>query len=214
VLLPIRLRPLLAAVAPPLCWSCGAVAPAREPLCRACRARLRFLDPEPVALAGLPLWAPVAYEGPARDLVRGLKYRGAAGLADALATQIVAGLPAPWKEGSVLVPVPTARSRVRRRGYDQAQLLAAALARRTGLRVERCLVRRRGDAPQVGRGRSARRASLAGSFALRTGHAPGRVLLVDDVVTTGATLAACAETMHAVGCLDLTALAYARTLAR
>ena len=208
MLMPLRLGPLLAALAPPLCWACGGAAPAREPLCRDCRARLRFLDPEPVTLAGVPLWAPVAYDGPARELVRGLKYRGAAGLADALASQIAATAPATLlprsareacphatdrgssakdiairppaadacSAGPVLVPVPTARSRARRRGYDQADLLAVSLARRTGLPVARCLIRVRADAPQVGRGRAARLAALAGAFALRPGvEAPSTV---------------------------------------
>ncbi len=115
----------------------------------------------------------------------------------------------------MLVPVPTARSRARRRGYDQAELLAAALARRTGLALARCLTRVRGDDPQVGRSRAARLAALSGAFAPRPGvEPPARALLVDDVVTTGATFAACAEALHVAGCREVAALAYARTLGR
>ncbi|HEY6780388.1 MAG TPA: hypothetical protein VI111_05495, partial [Thermoleophilaceae bacterium] len=100
-------------------------------------------------------------------------------------------------------------------GYDQARLLAAALARRTGLELVPCLARRPGGASQVGRGRAARLAALEGAFELRPGtRPPARALLVDDVVTTGATLAACAQALRGAGCVDLAALTYARTLGR
>jgi ComF family protein len=226
MLIPLRIRPLLAALAPSLCWSCRGTAPAREPLCRGCHARLRFLGAEIAPLDGLPLWAAVAYDGPARDLVHGLKYRGAVALAEALAAQIAAN--APWDllgapmaaapAGSVpptmgLVPVPTTRSRVRRRGYDHAGLLAAALARRTGLPVATCLERRDGGVSQVGRGRGARRAALAGAIRVRSAPPPAAVL-VDDVVTTGATAGACAAALRAAGCERVVALAYARTPGR
>ncbi len=221
MLMPLRLTPLLAALAPPLCWACGGPAPTREPLCRSCRAHLRFLPREPVEQAGVTLWAPVAYEGSARDLVCGLKYRGAAGLADALAAQIVASAPGAWLPAPAapvvpsLVPVPISRARARRRGFNQAALLAAALTRRTGLPLAGCLERRRPAASQVGRGRRQRLAVLAGAFALRPGlPAPERALLIDDVATTGATLAACAEALRAAGCAQVAALTYARTLGR
>jgi ComF family protein len=228
MLMPLRLAPLLAALAPPLCWACGAPALVRELLCRSCRSQLRFLPGTPVEQSGLRLWAPVAYEGPARSLIGGLKYRGAAGLADALATQMAASLPAlasappagavpgaPADAVPALVPVPTSPSRARRRGYDQAALLAAALSRRTGMPVVGVLRRRREGAPQVGRGREARQAALAGSIELGAGATvPSSVLLVDDVVTTAATLAACAAALRRAGCEDLAAVAYARALGR
>src|SRR5690349_24687606 len=85
---------LLGLLAPPLCWSCRGRAHSREPLCRTCRGRLRWRDEETVELAGLDVWTPVAYEGPARALVGGLKYGGAAGLAAPLAAQVAANAPA------------------------------------------------------------------------------------------------------------------------
>jgi predicted amidophosphoribosyltransferase len=224
---PLALVPILTAVAPPLCWSCGGGAPAREPLCRGCRARLRFLGPEIARIGGLPAWAAVAYEGPARDLVRGLKYRGAAGLAEALAAQIAANAPerflgvseapAAWLTPPgvtpTLVPVPGARPRVRRRGYDQAGLVAAALARRRHLPLAACLERRGSGASQVGRGRGARRAALAGAIGVRS-PPPADVVLVDDVITTGATALACAAALREVGCERVAVVAYARTPGR
>ncbi len=90
---------------------------------------MRRPGPEPVVLSGLSVWAPVAYEGPARDLVRALKFRGATGVADFMAAQIVANAPAGLLEGT-LVPVPLHPRRLRSRGYNQAAALAAELAAR------------------------------------------------------------------------------------
>ena len=77
-------------LAPPLCWSCKAPAAKAAPLCRACRRELRFLPRAPATLSGLTVWAPVAYEGPARELVKGLKFHGATAIADELAALIAA----------------------------------------------------------------------------------------------------------------------------
>jgi ComF family protein len=210
---------------PPLCWGCGGVARRREPLCVGCRRLLRRLGPEPVLLCGVPVWAPVAYAGPARDLVRALKFRGATAVADAMAAQIAASAPArllgtpgaePARAGAeppVLLPVPLHPRRLRRRGYNQAALIAAALARRVDLDVADCLARSGSAATQVGRDRSERRAGPAGSVELR-GLVPERVVLVDDVATSGATLAACAAIARAAGAREVTALVFARTIGR
>jgi ComF family protein len=200
---------------PPLCWGCGGVARRGEPLCAECRRLLQRLAPEPVVLCrGLRLWAPVAYTGPARDLVRALKFRGAAGVADAMAAQIAANAPAGLLEAPALVPVPLHPRRLRRRGYNQAGLIAAALARRTGLQLLDCLRRAGPAATQVGRDRRERRAGPAGSVHAISGTVPARALLVDDVATTGATLAACAAALRSAGSLEVTAVAFARTIGR
>ena len=214
---------------PPLCWGCGGVARRREPLCVGCRRLLRRLGPDPVLLCGVPTWAPLAYSGPARDLVRALKFRGATAVADAMAAQIAANAPAAQIGANapaaqiganaratsppLLVPVPLHPRRLRRRGYNQAALIADALARRAGLEVADCLARTGSAATQVGRDRSERRAGPAGSVEPR-GHVPDRVVLVDDVATTGATLAACAAVARAAGAHEVTALVFARTIGR
>jgi competence protein ComFC len=204
-----------AILAPPLCWGCRSPAPAGQPLCPACRGTLRWLGAAPVWLAGVEAWAPVAYEGAGRELVKALKYRGAEGLAGPLAAQMAANAPSGLLDG-VLVPVPLHPTRLRRRGYNQARLLAAALAERSGLELRDCLDRRGRDPPQAGRGRSERIAFSAGGIELRpdAGAPPGRVLLVDDVITTGSTLAASAGSLRAAGARTVRAIAYARALAR
>lgn len=207
-----------AILAPPLCWGCDCPVRRVEPLCWRCRASLHRLAPEPVWLSGVRVWAPLAYSGAARDLVRALKFRGALGIADAMAAQIVANAPHEWLAGVTLVPVPLHTRRLRSRGYNQAAAIADALARRTDLDVVDCLARTGPSLTQVGRDRAERRAGPAGAIDVRrtaaAGCVPARVLLVDDVVTTGATLAACRAALVAVGSLTVSAVAFARTLGR
>jgi ComF family protein len=197
---------------PPLCWGCGGAARRGEPLCAGCRLRMQTLAAEFVVLCGVRVWAPVAYAGPARDLVRALKFSGATRVADAMAAQIAANAPAGLLR-TPLVPVPLHARRLRLRGYNQAALIAAALARRTGLDVVDCLIREGSAATQVGRHRAERRAGPAGEVQLLEAP-PARAVLVDDVATTGATLAACARALLAGGCAEIAAVTFARTVGR
>lgn len=139
----------------------------------------------------------------ARPLVTGLKNgqrRLVLGpLADALAERLA---PAP---GAVVTWAPTTPARRRHRGFDQAELLARALARRWGLPCRRLLLRTAGA--QSGRGRAARR---QGPRFLAPGVVGAPVVLVDDVVTTGATLTAAARALRAAGAPAVTAAAIAR----
>ena len=212
-----RVIDLLTAVAPPLCVACGGWAAAAEPICGSCRARLRWLGPEPVGVApGVAAWAPVAYAGPAQAVVTALKFRGAWGTARAMAAQVCANAPPGWLEATALVPAPLHPARRRRRGFNQAERLAAAIADRTGLALCDCLTRAGPRATQMGRGRAERLTGIAGSITVHPDARPppGRLLLVDDVMTTGATLAACAQALQAAGATEVTAVAYARTPGR
>src|SRR3954468_725989 len=113
------LRSLVSIVAPPLCVCCGASAGSAEPLCARCRGGLRWLPPDPAPYG----WAPLAYEGGARALVRALKFRGAVGFAGTMAAQMAATAPDELLAGFTLVPVPIHPARLRRRGYNQAEWL-------------------------------------------------------------------------------------------
>src|SRR5437764_13996794 len=99
------LRALASLLAPPVCAGCGGHAGSAEPLCGACRMELRWLAGV-AEVAGLRVFAPLAYEGPARALVRALKFRGATLAAEAMAAAIAAGAPSGMLEGERLVPVP------------------------------------------------------------------------------------------------------------
>jgi ComF family protein len=209
----VSIRELVALIAPPVCAACGALAGPSEPLCGRCRRALPWLDASPVRVHGIACWAPVAYEGPARALAGALKFRGVARAAGAMASQMAANAPPGWLDGRVLVPVPLHPARRRRRGFNQAERIAMALAARAGMRVADCLERRGPRATQIGRGREERLVGLAGAVAARR-KAPEQALLVDDVVTTGATLAACAEALRAAGAAEVRAIAYARTPGR
>ena len=209
-------------LAPPLCWGCSGPARRGDALCRGCRARLHRLAAEPVWLRGVRVWAPVAYSGPARDLVGALKFRAAMGVADTIAAQIAANAPPELVPASRWCPSRYTRRRLRSRGYNQAAAIAEALGRRTGLDVADCLVRTGPAATQVGRHRAERRAGPAGAIRAagsaaaggRPAGVPARVLLVDDVVTTGATLAACRDALRAAGASEIDAVVFARTLGR
>jgi predicted amidophosphoribosyltransferase len=181
-------------------------------LCGACRRRLVFLPRESVVLSGVRLWASVAYEGPARDLVRALKFRGALSLAREMAALVVASAPGDLLRGD-LVPVPLHPVRLRRRGFNQAVALAEAIGRVSGCATSDCLRRRGPGPPQVGRTRGARLSGPAGSIEAQA-RVPPTALIVDDVVTTGATIAACADALRRAGTTEVAAIAFARTPGR
>ena len=211
---------LVGLAVPRLCWSCSALTRRGEPLCGGCRAGLRRLGAEPILVSGVAVWAPVAYSGPARDLVRALKFRGAVRLADAMAAQIVANAPSGLIEGRTVVPVPLHPRRLRSRGYNQAAAIAEALGRRADLAVRDCLFRSGPSVTQIGRNRAERRTGPVGTIAVRASPeapapgVPARVILVDDVVTTGATLGACRDALVAHGARDVVAICFARTIGR
>jgi predicted amidophosphoribosyltransferase len=216
------------ALVPRACWACRAPVAAEQPLCSRCRGELRFLRGVRCQRCGLPVpcgrpcpaarsaiaaaWAPVVFEGPARALVHALKFRGALGMADAMAAQMVAsaprGLLAP---PGALVPVPTHGLRRRARGFDQAERLAAAMAERTGLQIVRCLTRAGAASRQAGASRAARRTPGRIDIRIR-GDPPPTAILVDDVHTTGATLEACAVALRRAAVCPVYAVAYARAL--
>jgi predicted amidophosphoribosyltransferase len=142
------------------------------------------------------------YGGSARALILGLKYRNSRRTADVLAAGMVARVGAGAFD--VVTWAPTSAGRVARRGYDPAELLARALAFRLGLPCRRLLRRSPDSTPQAGKDRRAR---LVGpQFIARPLRGPLRILLVDDVVTTGATLRQAAAALEAAGAVRVDCL--------
>lgn len=183
------------------CPGCGAVG--AEP-CAACVAAMDRSPPVPVPASLDRCRALLAYEGPAREVVARLKYRNRRATLGWLATGIARLVPA--GEVDVVTWAPTSAERRRQRGYDQAELLARRVARRTGLPC-RSLLRREPGPPQTGRDLAAR--ARGPSFAARCALGGCRVAIVDDVVTTGATLDAAGRALRAAGAGWLMGLAAA-----
>jgi ComF family protein len=218
---------LIALVVPPACVVCRAALPRVElRLCAECTRALPWLAARVCRRCGLPshrrgcpaasaafarAWAPLAYDGVARELVAALKFRAALPVAALMAAHIAANLPGDLRAPAVLVPVPPQRARTRRRGFDPAAQLTSHLAARLALPQDACLRRRDHGRRQVGATRRERRRAGRLAIELRA-PPPPRVLLVDDVHTTGATLDACARALTAGGSRWVVAATYARTL--
>ena len=230
------MQSLLRAIYPPRCLSCAEVVAEDGGLCGACWREAGFITGLVCDACGVPLpgtadhavlcddclarprpWsrgrAALLYRDTGRRLVLGLKHGDRTHLAAAAAGWLYrAGRPI-LREDQIVVPVPLHWWRLVRRRYNQSALLAGALARRAGL--EHCpdaLRRDRATPSQDGRDSDARFANLDGALAP---HRPERlrdraVLLVDDVMTSGATFAAATEACHAAGAADVRVLALAR----
>jgi ComF family protein len=207
---------------PPACAGCGH---AGSLLCKRCVARLRppfdaadrFVAPDAGVLVGDRLTVAIAayaYDGPMRRALAALKYTGAASLAP-----ILAGLAEPTLgrvlaiAGDVaLVPVPVHRERRRERGYNQAEAIARALGSRAGRPTLGILERVRPTTKQHRLDRAARLANMRDAFAVRASvrALPRAVIVVDDIITTGATLEACASVLRRAGVEDVYGFAVAR----
>ncbi len=144
--------------------------------------------------------AGIGFEPGVRHLIHALKYRHDTAVLDALCAPLLAAIVGePIVPGSVLLPMPLHPSRLRERGFNQAALIAAVLARHTGLIVMPNLVRRvRADAAQVTQTAAARRRVLRAAF-VAPAPVPARVIVVDDVMTTGSSAAAVAAVLKAAG---------------
>jgi len=200
------LRDLLA---PPRCGTCSAPCEAAEIICRPCSRDLACARGGSTSLPGIcrVTWT-APYEGTARALVVALKFRGAVSLARVAGGAVVSSLPAEL-DGWRVVAVPAAPFRHRRRGYDPAELIAVEVSSQLGLAIDAPL-RRADNRRQVGRPRRERVASPPRIGARCS--APPRTLLVDDVLTTGATLSACATALRAAGSTEVRASVFAHAL--
>lgn len=210
-----RCRSRLAPPPRPLCPRCGfpRLRTGREPgpACQEC-------GDWPIGLRSAR--SACLLEDPADALVYQLKYRGWHGLGGFMGRRMAGvSLPADVAEETALVvPVPTTPLRVRSRGYNQAEVLARAFAGETGRTVICGLKRTAGASSQIALQPAARVANVAGAFALVAGVeddlAGEHLLLVDDVLTTGATVTACARALVDAGARCVSALTFARATGR
>jgi ComF family protein len=156
----------------------------------------------------------VVFEGPIRHAIHALKYGRNVALGDALAPHLAGYARELGWQVDMVVPVPLGKQRMRERGYNQVGLLAMPLAAIQGWRYSpQVLVRMRETRSQVGLSPLERSENIAGAFRAEPVLAAGKsILLVDDVVTTGTTLAACSEALVKAGAQNIYALTLARAL--
>ncbi|MFZ4380630.1 MAG: double zinc ribbon domain-containing protein [Sandarakinorhabdus sp.] len=232
------LRVIIDAVLPPRCPGCGQIVDGDDRFCAACFVALEFLGPPQCACCGVPLphdgdaaaqcgaclaepppfataRAPLAYGGPARQVVLALKHGRRLVLARLMARamlRVAGALP----DDAVIVPVPSHRWRLWQRGFNQAAEIARHLARQSGrpLAVD-ALIRVKPTVTTKGLTRKQRASNVTGAFKVaRKAAVQGRaVVLVDDVMTTGATVSACARQLRRAGARHVAVLTYTRALA-
>jgi competence protein ComFC len=208
----------------------GCTRRASDVLCRSCFGALPRIEPPVCGRCGMPTAfevygcdacrntdfafdgarAPLRYEGVGEEVVHALKYRGYARVVE----KVMAPLMVALLEGerySGVVPVPLHRARLARRGFNQAEVMARAVAARIGAPLSDKIkaVRRTRDQVELSAGE--RRENVAGAFEAR-GSLAGRILLVDDVFTTGATLSECAGVLRRAGVNEVQALTFCRTI--
>jgi ComF family protein len=215
------MKRLLDVLLPAACPGCGREGAA---VCDSCMPFLARRRDEP---AGVPLglassqpqwlvqleWC-CSYSGVARASLAALKYDGELRLVEVLAEHMAARWARAGIGGEVLVPVPVHAAKLRQRGFDQAELLARAVGRKLGLPVATALDRAVSTTAQHSLDRRARAANVGRAFAVKAAaerDVNGRwIVLVDDVVTTGATFSGCAHALYAAGARAVSGLAMCR----
>lgn len=185
----------------PICSGCRVPS---APLCSDCRTKVaRALDrppPRPIRR----LIVPWRYDGPVKGLVLDLKLRGWRTAAGPLVGAMADAVWSRGLAGSLLTWVPARSADVRRRGFDHAAVLAEGLGDLLGLPVVGLLERAGAAEDQAGLSARERRRNLERAFIARP--SAGHVILVDDVITTGATLSACAQALEASGASSVEAV--------
>jgi predicted amidophosphoribosyltransferase len=193
-------------IVPTLCAICGHAAEAGEPLCGECDGELARATPLMALVPGVShAWAAGPHDGITRELIGALKFKRRMPLARTAAEAIAASYPNALA-GS-LIPVPPSPLRHRWRGFDPAAAIATELGKLTQAPVLP-LLHREDHKRQVGRRRSERLADPPRITALDP--APPQATLIDDVITTGATIGACAAALREAGCREILAIALAR----
>jgi ComF family protein len=196
---------------PPRCPACGDAPQPASPFCALCEGAIDPVPGEP----GEPgvssdVRAGALFGGPIADAIHALKYGDRAEAAVPLGRWLAGRVQVP--PGARVVWVPLGRLRRIQRSYDQAMLLAGSFARASGLPLLRGAMRRvRETPPQVGRDRAARARNVEGAFVASKAVSGLDLVIVDDVVTTGATAEAACQALREAGARSVTVVALART---
>lgn len=232
------LQPLLDLVLPPRCPACRIIVTEDRRFCLACWQQLQFITAPLCARCGTPFEhdlgpaaecapcladpprftaarAALVYGGPARAVLLALKHGDRLHLAPVMAGHMARAAPDWLGPDAVLVPVPLHWRRLWRRGFNQSALLAQEIARQTGARLAiDALQRVRPTATSQGLGRAARARNVRGAFKIRDRNpiSGSNVVLVDDVLTTGATAEACARLLRRAGAARVDVLTFARVV--
>lgn len=230
-------RALADTIVPPLCMNCRVPLGNHNAICAACWRQIRFIVPPLCDRLGIPLpfdtggrmisaaaaanppdWdraRAVAHFGPVvRDLVHGFKYNDRHDARRLFGRWLAGAGKELLADADVLVPVPLHRWRLITRKFNQAQLLAAELGKVTGVAVDSFVIERvKATTAQVGLSEAERRRNLSGAIRLRKGAESrvdgAKIVLVDDVITTGSTAAACARVLRRAGAQRIDVLALA-----
>ena len=231
---------LLDVILPPICHICHSFIPNANALhiCPTCRDLLPLVVSPLCSICGIPFIgaggdhrcgaclthpphfdtarAHFLYEGPIRDLIHSFKYNQRTHLGYPLALLSLEGVSALSADHKphLIIPVPLHRSRLRQRGFNQAVLLGRVLSRRLSLPMMMdALVRTRPTEPQIELSAAERRVNVKGAFSVaRPDHVAGkRILLLDDVMTTGSTMNECAKELKKAGAKMVIAVTIART---
>jgi ComF family protein len=233
-------------VLPPICLACDGLigsGDTRRLVCRRCRSQLRRPSPPVCVRCSAPLlrtgrpapdvgceeccawpaelkhaWSAYLMHPPADRIVHQLKYRGWSALGAVMGEAMAESFRASpvVSNVDVVMPVPTTASRLRERGYNQAELIAQNVAKRLGLECVQILERTSGKSTQTTLQPAARGANVAGAFRVRPDACnrvrEAHILIVDDVLTTGATAIECTRTLIEAGARCTSVLAYARAV--
>jgi ComF family protein len=224
-------------IVPPLCLACHRPLAAHDAICASCWPRIDFIRAPLCDRLGLPLpfdldgpmisaaaaadppdydraRAVARFDGIMRELVHDLKFRDRHDGRRLFARWLAEAGGELLADADMVVPVPLTRGRLASRRFNQSAILAQAVAARAGLRyVPTALVRTRNTRPQVGLSRQQRRDNVAGAYAVAPGSrsalAGAKIVVIDDVITTGATVRACARPLKRAGAARVDVLALA-----
>lgn len=207
---------LLDLLFPPRCPFCRALLKDGErTLCAACRKELPWTRGAAQCrrLRHVPrCFSPLLYEGAVRKSLLRYKFRGLSAYARNYSEILINCIDENRISCDIITWAPLGSRRLRKRGYDQSRLLAEGIASRRGWRCEKLLKKTRENPPQSGTGSpEKRRANVAGAYAVTDASlvAGKRILLVDDIVTSGATISECARVLKASGAAEISALTLA-----